>query len=289
MKSKKRKITSNEYSKVNFPFMNQIKKFRKTNPSKDQYDLLLSNIFRGKNKSEFNLISNELCIINLILSGLFKNYYIDSENLTNFFMETKIKDEILKDIIDVSNKNNTVDSDGESMFITNEDEIEISKGFKHFTGCIHSKNLKRSLFFNYSLTKNLSGLYITDGDDCAYVPLSTNKLERWNIYEGDIYGKFLRLALNLTFYMSAFPENVLNRPPDEVLDKLNKDNSKTISLSKDIADYLHENRDVSPHLRRGHFRYLASDRFKNKQFQTVFVKSSFVKGDAKTIIGEKEV
>ena len=55
-------------------------------------------------------------------------------------------------------------------------------------------------------------------------------------------------------------------------------------LRKEIADYIHENRDVSPHLRRGHFRMLSSDYFKNKQGQIVFVKSSFVKGNAKTVI-----
>lgn len=72
-------------------------------------------------------------------------------------------------------------------------------------------------------------------------------------------------------------------------DKLNARNSKTISISKEIENYLHENRDVSPHLRSGHFRYLGSEYFSKKRGRTIFVKSSFVKGHAKTIISEKEL
>ena len=70
--------------------------------------------------------------------------------------------------------------------------------------------------------------------------------------------KKYKLPLNLIFYMSAFPEYITDSPPHEILDKTNKNNSKTIKLSSQISDYLHENRDISPHLRRGHFRYLSS-------------------------------
>lgn len=40
---------------------------------------------------------------------------------------------------------------------------------------------------------------------------------------------------------------------------------------------------VTPHYRIGHFRLLSSERYVNKQGQTVFVRPCFVKGVAETV------
>ena len=45
---------------------------------------------------------------------------------------------------------------------------------------------------------------------------------------------------------------------------------------------------ITPHLRRGHFRRLESDFYKKKKGKIIFVRSTFVKGKAKTVLDNSE-
>jgi len=42
------------------------------------------------------------------------------------------------------------------------------------------------------------------------------------------------------------------------------------------------------HFRRGHFRVLKSERFVNKRWQSVFVRQTFVGGEAKTVLSPEQ-
>lgn len=89
----------------------------------------------------------------------------------------------------------------------------------------------------------------------------------------------LRLLMNAFMYMKAFPECVSDEAPTDSFEyRGNK--SITIKTSERIVD----RSGATPHFRRGHFRLLSSDRYKNKRGQVVFVHSSFVGGNAKTIL-----
>jgi hypothetical protein len=264
-----------EYSKVNYPALRKCKKIYKINPSL-YIDFL-------EKKIEFELKNNSdgaLGVMILFMEGHYPfygfdsvygsniNYYIESTNLFNLFQDTEIKFN-KKDILSVIDKNINYNEPGRS---------------KVFYGWIHSKSISRSILFMFLSMDNLETyLSFSDGEFESVI-----QIDDMHLFSKE--NKIIKLILNMFFYMSAFPENVLNKPPDVVCDKLNINNSKTISMSKEIAEYLHENRDVSPHLRRGHFRYLGSDHYTKKRGQTIFVKSSFVKGHAVTVVeNEKSV
>lgn len=92
------------------------------------------------------------------------------------------------------------------------------------------------------------------------------------------------VVFNLLMYMDAFPECVTegcpqlhskaNRPADYV-------KSLRISASEAIKETYRNG--MSPHMRRGHFRLLTSDKFTKKRGQTVYVKPTMVVGAAKTV------
>ena len=275
------------YSRVNYPALRELRKVYKKQGEKF-LKYYANKVFElAENKTLDHIGVNEAYLIIDTLRLKYENYFIKNSELSDFFSNTQVKDEILENIIEICKENYT----GK---VTSEMNFDIPTDCVKMNGCIHTKSFERSLFFNISYYYNFkkpadfgdkyATLTVTDGDDVMFIPMLSSKSERSNLYANDVQGRMLRLVLNMIFYMSAFPENVLNSPPDEECDKLNKNNSKTISISPTISEYLHENRDVQPHLRRGHFRFLGSDHFTKKRGQTIFVKASFVKGEAKTVI-----
>lgn len=273
-----------EYSKINFPYMRKIKK--QYIEDNKLFDNALKNIMLDYKEKKI-VIEETLGYINdvkfyqtFIENKIYKNYYIESKELSDFFCNTAIKKEIILNFSKIINKNIEIFSsfeNGKGGFLKE----------KNLSGIIYSRSFPRSLFFMFYASEfdNYKKVfsYVTDGDTICTVPIFSSDSKILQEMNNPIYNNSLRLVLNMIFYMDAFPDKISNKPPEEVCDKLNFNNSKTISISKDIEDYLHENREVSPHLRRGHFKYLGSDYFKNKKGQTIFVKSSFVKGKAVTI------
>ena len=91
-----------------------------------------------------------------------------------------------------------------------------------------------------------------------------------------------RIFFNLCMYMSAFPECVMDGAPPVKVDG-SRERSTTVKASEQIK---HVYRDgVSPHMRRGHFRFLKSEKYKNKRFQAIYVKPTMVKGKSNTVVG----
>lgn len=89
-------------------------------------------------------------------------------------------------------------------------------------------------------------------------------------------------VLNVFLYRDAFPESIIDGPPNLNVDKSEYRNSSRLVASKEIINsYGHG--PVSPHIRRGHFRFLKSEKYKNKRFQTVYVKPTMVGATAEHI------
>lgn len=267
-------MEKSEYSKVNWPDLREFKKLKEKDRANFYIDAVYSLMENNNNHyAKYNMFIHDIFTIKP------KNYYIDTKELSDFLCSIPIKNNIIDELNYYFDSKVSINN---SIGIVNNNGGIEQDGVKELSGIIHSKSLSYSIIFivnyfvNSKIYLKISAYYNQTFFEISAPPIN----EKINSDEG----KILKLILNLIFYMSAFPEKILDRPPDEVCDKLNKNNSKTISLSKEIADYIHENRDVSPHLRRGHFRMLSSDYFKNKQGQIVFVKSSFVKGNAKTVI-----
>jgi len=271
-----------EYSKVNFPELRIHKKEFKQNATNWIINMEQAK-YRLRSKSNpDSAYYDENSVLDIYMFQLIqmfvlednKNYYISSKELTKMLEETDIK---------ISEPDIKVMFDPKFSILTDE---AWSKIF-----VIHAKGMDNSTFVHlfYDTENDYIGITVASGKEEGMFRVCPEQLKMIN--SGDIEGgsadktgKIFRLVLNLLFYEKAFPEYILNKPPDEECDIKNKNNSKTIGMSKQIEDYLKENRDVAPHLRRGHFRFLGSEHFTKKRGQFVFVKSSFVKGNAVTVV-----
>lgn len=85
----------------------------------------------------------------------------------------------------------------------------------------------------------------------------------------------MRLVCGVFMMRESFPEMFLKGPPADLLHPAwyRKLNTAHISLG-------HVRSDMAPHIRRGHFRLLSSEKFTKKRGQLVFVKASMVNADA---------
>lgn len=99
-----------------------------------------------------------------------------------------------------------------------------------------------------------------------------------------------KLIVGLGMYAACFPEVIKPGPPTEL--KHPSQHQYRESVQVGVADEVfsaggtHE----SPvaHYRKGHFRVLRSERFTHKRFQAVFVRDTFVKGRALTVLSPEE-
>ena len=99
----------------------------------------------------------------------------------------------------------------------------------------------------------------------------------------------VRLLNALGLYLACFPEMLRAGPPDDVKHPSHHQYavSKTVGISPKVREHT-ERGEVSAHFRKGHFRTLRSERFTHKRWKAVFVKATFVKGEALTILSPEE-
>jgi hypothetical protein len=100
---------------------------------------------------------------------------------------------------------------------------------------------------------------------------------------------YVKIVLALGMYVSCFPETVKTGPPDDLRHPSlhSYKSSQTIEVSPKIVNPIsHES--PTAHFRKGHFRILQSEKFTNKRFQVIFVRQTFVKGKAVTIVSPEE-
>ena len=277
------------FSKVNFPVLRKAKKLYKNN--KAQFEAAMHSVIDNEDIEVSERIYTS-AVESMILYG-YTNYYIETEDLGEFLSTTYVRKDAIPSISKYVKQNGKYfRSQGVTVYNSKDVPIEKSSGinFHALSGCCYTKTFQKAIFFYIYDTGNFASLIVTDGDDYREVPLygeiEGSKL-RWAedefIEKIETLKSETKLILNMIFYMDTFPEKVSKEPPNEVTDKLNKDNSLTIKQADQITEYL---REVSPHLRRGYFKCLTSEYFTpEKRGSTIFVKATFVKGKG-TVIKE---
>ena len=99
----------------------------------------------------------------------------------------------------------------------------------------------------------------------------------------------LKLILNLIYYVLAFPDALVDGKPRQAEPDPEHAAARKYTLHTDKRVVEHEEGEKQhrvTHFRRGHFRRLSSDYYKNKQGQVIFIHASLVKGTAaKTVLG----
>lgn len=106
------------------------------------------------------------------------------------------------------------------------------------------------------------------------------------VLDGTSYEDFdpiYHVVLNTFLYMDAFPDCVKDGPPPVRMPAGEQVRmSRIITKSPEIEGCF--GHDVSPHLRRGHYRFLKAERFKKKRYQTVWVRPTMIKGTAEHVV-----
>lgn len=140
-----------------------------------------------------------------------------------------------------------------------------------------------------------------DGSLELYYSLGTNNGLMSNNFYSDVlkkednvsktHAKIYRLAINTIAYMNCFPDCITNGVPHDYFDYSENKLAKNITfqVSEKVKNIEDSNISKIPHFRKGHFRLLQSDYFKNKKGEIVFVSETMVKGKAKTIALSEDI
>jgi hypothetical protein len=123
-------------------------------------------------------------------------------------------------------------------------------------------------------------IFYQDFDHTGYFAFG-EKSFRVDYMETDPVMSFI---INLFVYMSAFPLCVQDGTPSLSMPYTGESKTITVSAAQPIREEYAQSK-ITPHMRRGHFRVLRSEVFKNKRFQAVYVKPSMVCGKALTVSG----
>lgn len=275
-----------EYSKYIHEHQKEFKFFKKLyKKDRELFDKIVMdsrklNII--ENSKNVEIIEAESFLMPKIIDNKYVNYFLE-DGLLNLFNNMAIKN--LNNFNDLV-KDKITDYIGFVPTINKQNMEAKIKEQDYLTGMIHSRDIDRSIAFgiirNYSENDKM---YITviasNGDDVLFFSPTDHSIEDYEKGPKEIKN-IMYSIINLFYYINCYPDKILNRPPYEILNKKNKNNSFSVKQSNEIKEYL--SNDITPHLRRGHFRYLGSDYFKNKKGQTVFVNPAFIGGKVKTII-----
>ena len=183
------------------------------------------------------------------------------------------------------------DLDGISKYI-DENGLITDQGIlqlKYFPFGIHIPYENKYKAFAFGLMNNqfnqmvLSWAVENGGAWCS--ELNYKELLEKDTKEAKEITKIFRLAINTIAYMEAFPECVKEGVP-EFVNEPTEDNSITLEIAEKVLEPIQQSESgkiISPHFRKGYYKRLSSDFYKNKKGQIIFVSETMVNGKAKTV------
>lgn len=151
---------------------------------------------------------------------------------------------------------------------------------------IHLPNRRESIFVTAEIDSAISNrlmVMYTRGDDIGYTPINTDGTWNDDVVNEHLIEKDWRIIFNLFLYMDAFPDCVVEGPPELVAGTSDGEGQVSIRASGVIQDVFNRSK-VAPHMRRGHFRVLRSERYTHKRFQAVYVRPAMIMGKAETVL-----
>ena len=209
------------------------------------------------------------------LRGELTHIYIKESSLFDFFKNVEIRD---LDGIKTYIKDN-----GSSVVLNADDTLQNLTTGINFAICLHLPKVSQGYVFAYSLygTSNELRIFVNHGMDQYHI--SSNEIEdkKSIVYTDKEMNEITKIALNLISYIYCFPECLVDGAPHDVKTENNhylNTSEKVLDLTEKAAAGV-----VIPHFRRGYFKRLSSDFYKNKKGQIVFVHETIVNGVAKTL------
>lgn len=246
----------------------------------------------------------------LLYEYRFTSIFFEDQHLKDFLLETEVKD--LSPIFEYVRAHGAKD-DGMSMYteivkrsgldpqkmLNNLSEF-VGKDLFRYVAChLRIPNETDAVTFVLYAYKDSMVIDVVQDESCYFMfevdfgddenkQFAMSKI--YNAMDSDYKKQLLRLVVNYIYYILTFPDALINGAPKNALltetrEKIGASRLKTVPdvLEEQHADHASQKRVT--HFRRGFFRYLGSDYYRNKKGQYVFVKSALVKGtEAKTLI-----
>lgn len=248
------------------------------NPDHEVWKLMISmgRSFRAENnlKEDFFI---DVCDIGLIYKfgqGEYHSIYINSLAVMDFLENSEPRQ-----------------SDG---MLLKQSAINLQKKSNGGGLAIHLPGRKESIFISSldNVSEVVSRFSENDvvvnyfrGEDVGFTPIKKDGswVTEKTSEDSNLLDLDWKIIFNLFLYIDAFPECVIDGPPDLISGYANETKVQTVN-SNDSISQVFERSKAAPHMRRGHFRVLKSERFTKKRYQAVFVKPAMVLGKASTLV-----
>lgn len=218
-----------------------------------------------------------------------ERYFIEDKNLAEFLKSTKVNS--LKYLAEeLEDKEFYVYTESESLFfkvLTDKETEDVGMGY------VEEKIL---YIISNKFAPIIVPLYFEGNpeDTTKWLKEEAKVFKRQNKDQEEKINTMIkrdiecfRMAMNLMFYVKAFPDAVREGLPMRIAHNQKKDfkgiETRTITIDDGIIT---ERNEKAPHFRSGYFMYFKNDRYKKMKGKCVFVEPTFVKGKGKIINNE---
>ena len=198
--------------------------------------------------------------------------YLKDEQLMDFFKTVEIRD--------LEGIKTYIKENGSSVVLNSDDYLENLTTGINFGICLHIPRKSQGFVFAYSLYDTTNELRIFVNHGMEQYHISSNEIEdkKSIVYTDQEMNEITKIAINLISYIYCFPDCLVDGAPHDV----KKENNHYLNTSEKVMDATEkaEAGVVIPHFRRGYFKRLSSDFYKNKKGQIIFVHETIVNGVA---------
>lgn len=200
------------------------------------------------------------------MNGELIHYFISDNNLVKFLKSTEVKDYSIIDEYIRENK-------------TPLDFISSLKGVSYYSIALHTE--EEGYVFTYLFNKEITFVFAFCNNSVTDFALGKTKIND---------NEKCKLAINLIYYLKAFPEKILDGVPSDMVrddkKKFSESHTYNISIADEIVEKteIKDGRVIIPHFRSGFFRHYSDDRYINMKGKVQFIAATMVKGKAKTVV-----
>lgn len=209
------------------------------------------------------------------LKGELTHIYVKDSSLFDFLKQP--------DIRDIEGIKTYIKENGSTVTLNEDNSLENLTTGVNFGICLHLPKVSQGYVFAYSIFDETNELRIFVNHGMDQYHLSSNEMadKKSLVYTDPEINEITKLALNLISYIYCFPECLVDGAPHDI----KTENNHYLNTSEKVVEASEraESGVVIPHFRRGYFKRLSSDFFKNKKGQIIFVHETIVNGVAKTL------
>jgi len=225
-------------------------------------------------------IIQQLNFWNMDYQGMYLHVWFEKRELYDFLLNDV-------DLKDLSSIKYYLATNGNHLKEKNNNGDSVRQDYVRYDIALHVPYLDDGYAFSFCLMPdNTIELFFVDDEGVGQIHESEYVIAKSrNDEEGMSVERDFRFAINLLAYMECFPECVRDGVPTTNNETIFYPKGRNIRLG--ISEKIIEEDGIKgvkrPHMRKGYFKCLTSDFYKNKRGQIIFVRETMVKGKSKTV------